>query len=156
MCNGLASFFKVTLRPLVKAITWVCACVCVCEKVGGSRHEGEGLSHFCSVHSVWPQLRNRLKEQEKALDPPLLCLPPTKHPQWQNHQWLAESPERHQIPMLIASGLTRAVPVWGTLGFQRETGTLHSNTQGSSGYWTERKISKISVIILFYLIHNDL
>lgn len=140
MCNGLASFFKVTLRPQIKAVMWVCACVC--KKVGGSRHEGEGLSHFFSVHSVWPQLRNRLQKQEKALDPPPNpCLLLTKHPQWPNNQWLAESPECHQISILIVSGLTSAVPVCGTLGewFQPDTGTPHSNTQGSSGNWTEKK-----------------
>lgn len=80
--------------------------MCVCKEVGGSRHEGDDLSRFFSVHSNWPQPRNRLQEQEKALDfPSASCSPNTPSDQIISG---GQSPVRHQISMLIASGHTRA------------------------------------------------
>lgn len=65
------------------------------------------MSHFFCVRSVWPQPRNRLQEQEKALDPPSASRLPNT-PQWLNNQWLPQTPVCHLISMLIASGLTIA------------------------------------------------
>lgn len=57
--------------------------------------------------------RNKKKH---LICPPPHSLPLTKHLQWLENQWLAESPEHHQISVLIASGLTRAIPGRGTPG----------------------------------------
>jgi len=57
----------------------------VFKSVGGSIHRGESLFDVLSVHSVWPQLRNRLQEQEKALDAPV-CLLLTIYPWWRENQ----------------------------------------------------------------------
>lgn len=103
-------------------------CACVLEQTWG-----RGFVSFLLCRP-----RNRLQEQEKALDPPSAS-PSPNTPQWPNNQWLAESPVCHQISMLIAGGLTVAVPAQGTLGeiFQPGSSTVQSNVQGSSGYWTQ-------------------
>lgn len=50
------------------------------------------------------------RNKKKHLIPPLL---PPVHPRRPNNRWLREGPECHQVSMLIASGLTDAVPVRG-------------------------------------------
>lgn len=89
-------------------------CVCACERVGGADIR-EKVCLISALFSLEQLSGTGCRNKKKHLIPPI-CLPLTKHLQWLENQWLAESPEHHQISMLIASGLTSAVPGWGTLG----------------------------------------
>lgn len=74
------------------------------------------MSHFFFVHSVWPQPRNRLQEQEKALGP---SYPPASHlaniPQWPDNEWLAQTRVSSDTHANSTSGPTIAGPVRGSL-----------------------------------------
>lgn len=61
MRYGLATFLRVTPKPLIKcASDNVSFCVSECRGGFGGSTYGEGLSHFYTVHSLWPRLSQEL------------------------------------------------------------------------------------------------
>lgn len=107
------------------------------------------MSHFFFVHSVWPQPRNRLQEQEKALGP---SYPPASHlaniPQWPNNEWLAQTLVCHQIPMLIAQ-VVLPLLVQCEVAWLRGLGsTLSSRMGGSSTDRAQKREVILNIIVL--------